>query len=72
MMDKDPFTMGRKGQGGTINCFSCSHFYITHEKTFPYGCGAMGFKSRLMPSREVFSSSGIECQAFSKKEGNPF
>lgn len=55
---------GRPG----INCFSCSHFYITYEKGFPYGCRAMGFKSRLIPSREVYESSGKECQFFSKKE----
>lgn len=55
---------------GTINCYSCTHFYITYEKIFPYGCRAMGFKSRLMPSREVFASSGMECQMFESKQRN--
>ncbi len=30
----------------------------------------MGFKSRVIPSREVLSSSGMECQMFSRKEGS--
>lgn len=57
------------GRSEKINCFTCGNFYITHDKGFPYGCGAMGFKSKIMPSREVLSNSGIQCQAFlAKKE----
>ncbi|HNY65855.1 MAG TPA: uracil-DNA glycosylase [Deltaproteobacteria bacterium] len=51
-----------------INCFSCRHFYITHDARFPYGCRAGGFMSRLMPSREMLLNSGIECQFFEPKE----
>ncbi|HBL24486.1 MAG TPA: uracil-DNA glycosylase [Deltaproteobacteria bacterium] len=61
---------GRQGQGTTPGCFSCIHFHITHDKGFPYGCKAMGFKSRLIPSREVLLSSGIECQMFAPKKRN--
>lgn len=50
------------------NCFKCRHFYITHEPTHPYGCQAMGFKSRQVPSRVVRQNSGMECQLFSPKE----
>ena len=58
----------RIGESEAVNCFACDHFSITYNKGFPYGCGAMGFKSRNMPSREVYSSSGIECQSFAPKK----
>ena len=51
-----------------IDCFSCSHFYITYDPPFPYGCRAVGFKSRRMPSQEMLASSGIDCQYFVEKE----
>ncbi|MBA3035864.1 MAG: uracil-DNA glycosylase [Desulfobacterium sp.] len=51
-----------------INCISCKHFYITYNKHFPYGCRSAGFKSRLLPSIEMFTNSGIECQLFKEKE----
>ena len=49
------------------NCFACRNFFITHEPARPYGCRAMGFKSKKMPSQVVFDSSGMECQLFEKK-----
>jgi len=49
------------------NCFACRHFYITHETAHPYGCRAMGFKSKQSPALAVFQSSGMECQLFDKK-----
>lgn len=51
-----------------INCFSCRHFYITYDRHFPYGCKAVGFKSRSMPSREMFVNSGTECLLFQEKD----
>ena len=56
------------GNAPGIRCPACCHYYITHDKAFPYGCRAMGFKSRSTPSLAVFSSSGMECQMFRKKE----
>ncbi len=44
-----------------VNCFACRHFFITHEPAHPYGCQAMGFKSREMPSSVVCRSSGEPC-----------
>ncbi len=49
------------------NCFKCSHFYITHETTHPYGCHAIGFKSKQIPSQVVKRDSGMNCQLFSPK-----
>ena len=58
---------GSKGRSPQIDCRACRHFYITHEPAFPYGCRVVGFKSRLMPSTEVYMNSGIACQLFQEK-----
>ena len=50
-----------------INCMACRFFYITYEAGHPYGCRALAFKSREMPSRVVYASSGLECHAFVAK-----
>lgn len=51
----------------TVNCNKCVHYYITWDKSFPYGCRAMGFKCRELPSTTVKKSSGLECLLFKKK-----
>ncbi|THB80167.1 MAG: uracil-DNA glycosylase [Desulfobacteraceae bacterium] len=51
-----------------INCHRCIYFYITWESHMPYGCRAMGFKSRQLPSIVVFNSSGEPCLRFSEKQ----
>ncbi len=43
------------------NCFECRHFFVTHEPAHPYGCQAIGFKSRELPSSAVLRSSGEPC-----------
>ncbi len=58
----------QKTQLVEINCFKCHHFYVTYDSHFPHGCKAVGFKSRLMPAKEMFVNSGIECQLFKKKD----
>lgn len=50
-----------------INCFSCKYFYITWDNQFPYGCRALGFKCKRMPSAEVFKASELECLRYDKK-----
>jgi len=52
-----------------INCFKCKHFYVTWDKNFPRGCKAMGFKTKRIPSEDVYRSSGMDCLNFEKKEG---
>ncbi len=51
-----------------INCRKCKHFYITWDKKFPYGCRAINFKSKKLPSMEVKLTSGIDCTKFSSKK----
>ncbi|HEU19439.1 MAG TPA: uracil-DNA glycosylase [Deltaproteobacteria bacterium] len=50
-----------------MNCFTCSHFFITHDPHEPYGCRAMGFKSRQFPSDVAESCSGMQCQMYAPK-----
>ncbi|OPL16112.1 MAG: hypothetical protein AVO39_06480 [delta proteobacterium MLS_D] len=52
-----------------VHCFLCRHFYITHDRDFPYGCRAMGFKSKRLPCMEVEESSGMDCAYYSPKDG---
>lgn len=61
-------TAGKKTQRTEINCLSCRHFFITYDPRFPYGCRAVGFKSRLMPAQEMYNNSGLVCLLFAGKE----
>ncbi|MDD4527368.1 MAG: uracil-DNA glycosylase [Candidatus Margulisbacteria bacterium] len=45
-------------------CKRCKFFYITWDSKFPYGCKALGFKSKKYPCDEVRQSSSMECQYF--------
>lgn len=55
-------------ENGKINCFTCSHFFITYDPHVPYGCRAIGFKSRHFPSDVAKSCSGLKCQMYSPKK----
>lgn len=49
-----------------IDCMKCSYFYVTWD--VPKGCSAFGFKTKIMPSAAVLSSSGRPCMSFELKE----
>ena len=49
------------------DCKRCKYLYITHDKFFPWGCKAFGFKSKNYPYNEVNSISGMKCALFSCK-----
>ena len=49
------------------NCWACVHFKITHDRRRPYGCNAMGFKSKALPSVEVIRAHGEHCLSFYPK-----
>ncbi len=54
----------------TVNkprCAKCRFYYITWEKSHPYGCKKWGFKSPIIPSASVFKASGNDCQVFEPK-----
>ena len=48
----------------TPPCVRCAFFYVTWDRTFPYGCRRFGFKTRSVPSQEVLRSSGAPCAFF--------
>lgn len=50
------------------NCLQCAHYYITWDTQFPYGCRAMGFKSKRRPQLDVLQSSGKSCLAFTLRQ----
>jgi len=37
----------------------------------PYGCDAIGFKSRIVPHLEVLRTSGSPCRAYTRKSEPP-
>ncbi|MDP2302067.1 MAG: uracil-DNA glycosylase [Ignavibacteria bacterium] len=49
------------------DCRKCVHFFITWNKSFPYGCKVYGFKSKNLPSIEIIKASGISCLKFEIK-----
>lgn len=48
-------------------CLMCRHYYVTWDKGFPYGCRAMGFKSKAAPCLVTKDASGLECLSFAAK-----
>jgi hypothetical protein len=51
------------------DCFRCIHLKITWDKTRPYACSGMGFKSKQIPWRVVLRNSGKPCMLFKPKPG---
>jgi hypothetical protein len=54
-----------------VSCQKCIFFYVTWDRSFPYGCKAMGFKGKIMPYLMVFQASGKSCMAFEERSKNP-
>ncbi len=50
-----------------INCRECIHYYVTWDINHPYGCKAMGFKGKQIPSITVVNSTGKQCLMFKRK-----
>lgn len=48
-------------------CSQCVHYFITFDVRFPYGCRAMGFKSRQQPKNEILAATGEACVTFTPK-----
>ncbi len=44
-----------------IVCYGCKYFFITHRLRRPWGCNKFGFISKILPSLEVFITTGMEC-----------
>jgi hypothetical protein len=52
-----------------IFCHKCKYYFITWDPKQPHGCRAIGFKSKDLPSRLVFKTSGQKCLKFIPKKG---
>ncbi|MDR1107372.1 MAG: hypothetical protein LBL44_13540 [Treponema sp.] len=50
------------------NCVKCAYFRVTWDPAFPRSCTVFGFRSRNMPSAEVFGTTGRHCPSFMPKE----
>lgn len=59
--------MAPKSAATGANCLRCTHYFITHDPHFPYGCHAMGLKSRRRPELDVVSATGTACVIFTPK-----
>lgn len=57
-----------RGADDRQTCLRCVHYYITYDPSFPYGCRALGFKSRRMPQLEVVEASQASCLSFQPKK----
>ena len=59
--------MPDNSEENNVNCRNCRFFYITWDAKFPYGCNAIKFKSKGLPSAGVFKESGMPCMLFETK-----
>jgi len=53
-----------------IVCGKCEYYYVTHDRSRPWGCRKFGFKSSRLPSQEVRSTTGMNCAYFTEKNFN--
>jgi hypothetical protein len=65
-----PVDSTNKKQELPASCSDCRHYYVTWDKDFPYGCKAMGFKSRTYPAQEGRDASGMDCPLFERKSSS--
>ena len=49
------------------DCYNCKHFFVTWQAHAPRGCRAFGFKTKNLPSVEVFKISGNDCGYYNQK-----
>ncbi|MDR0623569.1 MAG: hypothetical protein LBG10_03980 [Treponema sp.] len=49
-------------------CLHCVHFSVSWDPVFPRSCDYFGFKSKNLPSHEVFKSTGRHCPRFRERE----
>jgi hypothetical protein len=62
--------MNTSSKDKLLVCKFCTHYYITYDVSFRYGCRALGFKSQKQPILEVIETSGADCQFFNEKRGD--
>ncbi|MDR3559955.1 MAG: uracil-DNA glycosylase [Negativicutes bacterium] len=60
--------MEKSGKPIRPACMDCTHHYVTWDKVFPFGCRAMGFKSKAVPHLLTQQLSGEVCLSFVPKK----
>lgn len=68
MSEDEENTFKSEDEHTKVNCNNCVHYYITWDKRFPYGCGAMNFMSSKLPSLDVLEIEKHECFLFERKD----
>ncbi len=56
-----------KSKTPRVDCRKCRHYFVTWNPDFPFGCRAMGFKSKRLPAYDVYENSSMPCQLFDAK-----
>jgi hypothetical protein len=51
-----------------LGCSGCTHYHITHDANFRYGCRALDFKSQRQPILDVIEASGQQCHYYQQKK----
>ena len=59
--------MHSKIRTGRPNCWNCRYFTISWHPSMTYACRLMGFKSKILPCKEVKAVDGRSCQGFLQK-----
>ena len=44
-----------------VRCHGCAHYFVTYDRSRPYGCAVFGFKTKSLPSQVVIESTGMQC-----------
>jgi hypothetical protein len=63
---KNPESSDETEQNAPV-CRECTHYYVTWDDSFPYGCRAMGFKSRRNPQLDVLRATNTHCVTFESR-----
>ena len=62
-MSKKP----KDNENRQIRCAMCEAFFVTHRPATPWGCRRFGFRSKIIPSLLVFSTTGTKCAYFRER-----
>ncbi|HYF82726.1 MAG TPA: uracil-DNA glycosylase [Clostridia bacterium] len=53
-----------------VNCITCTHYYVTWDRSFPNGCRLFEFETGKLPSQLVQESTGDSCKNHIEKKKN--
>ncbi|MCL2556966.1 MAG: hypothetical protein FWE09_00645 [Treponema sp.] len=53
------------------NCLKCAHYKVSWDPFLPHACEIFEIKSRLIPSIEVYNTTGGNCPSFKARPARP-